>query len=417
MPATLTSDPEQVPFSLVPVVDRIEAVVNDREYILTRMWHNHSNQGMMRAFYRDSGRLPSVFNPSANYEFADLRARLEAKGELFLQKVEDHGEGTSENPLMELVLNEMWFRFQVPGSFIAYVGLESLNADHHLYEDDKFEDDGVHTGFLTIMVPNLTPLPEIQAWASGLLEGLTPVDPESAHSAKISVLVGNASGNTALHQVEYQKPTVDVGLSYGSRFAGSIHPAVLEHLRAPKSGLILFHGAPGTGKSTYINYLTSEVKNKVFVYIPVGNVDALLNPTLVTMFLKEKSNLSKSKDGFVLVVEDAEKILTTSEAGRTAAISNLLNMSDGIIGAALQMQIVCTFNTKMAEVDKALVRKGRLLLQNEFGPLNRVDAQALLDHLGLKSQATGPMTLADIYGIEREQIVNSLPKTQLGFGS
>lgn len=77
-------------------------------------------------------------------------------------------------------------------------------------------------------------------------------------------------------------------------------------------------------------------------------------------------------------------------------ITNLLNISDGLLADFLNVQIICTFNSSVAFIDSALMRKGRLIANYEFGKLSREKAQRLSHHLGLKNTILEPMTIAEI---------------------
>ena len=66
------------------------------------------------------------------------------------------------------------------------------------------------------------------------------------------------------------------------------------------------------------------------------------------------------------------------------------------MGSSLNVQIICTFNSPVAMVDGALLRKGRLIAQYEFGRLSVARAQRLSNHLGFDKTIDRPMTLAEI---------------------
>ena len=42
-------------------------------------------------------------------------------------------------------------------------------------------------------------------------------------------------------------------------------------------------------------------------------------------------------------------------------MSDLLNISDGLLADFLHVQVICTFNHPLSMVDSALLRKGRLI--------------------------------------------------------
>jgi hypothetical protein len=79
-----------------------------------------------------------------------------------------------------------------------------------------------------------------------------------------------------------------------------------------------------------------------------------------------------------------------------SSVSNLLNISDGLLSDCLNVQIICTFNSEIGFVDNALLRKGRLIARYEFGKLSVDKAKVLRDHLGLTTEINKPMALAEI---------------------
>ena len=176
-----------------------------------------------------------------------------------------------------------------------------------------------------------------------------------------------------------------------------------------KSGLAILHGEPGAGKTTYIRYLLGAIKNKKLIYIPPSMAASVAHPDMMSIFLEHQNS--------VLIIEDAEEVLRTreSETGNNQAVSNILNITDGIMSDALKMQIVCTFNTDIANIDPALRRPGRLIGEYKFGSLELTKAKELIGHLYganywdehkelAKKYAKG-MTLANIYSLEEPEFL------------
>jgi ATP-dependent 26S proteasome regulatory subunit len=103
-----------------------------------------------------------------------------------------------------------------------------------------------------------------------------------------------------------------------------------------------------------------------------------------------------SNPNTVLIIEDAENIIMDRRFSSGSSVSNLLNISDGLLADCLNVQLICTFNSPLTTVDNALLRKGRLIARYEFGKLNVQKAQRLSDHLGFASTISRPMTVAEI---------------------
>ena len=217
---------------------------------------------------------------------------------------------------------------------------------------------------------------------------LPEVEQQKADVSYINVLIQTQRG----YELSPQKiacPDIDFGVNYNSDFE-PIHNLIFDTLSVDNSkGLVLLHGDAGTGKTTYIRYLINKVK-KTIIYIPPNMVNALSDPALIKFFIDHRNS--------VLVIEDAENVLITRNAGSTQAIANLLNISDGLLSDITNIQVVATFNTDIRNIDEALLRKGRLIAKYEFKPLELDRAEKLCENIG--KSLNGSHTLADIYNAD-----------------
>jgi ATP-dependent 26S proteasome regulatory subunit len=201
-------------------------------------------------------------------------------------------------------------------------------------------------------------------------------------------------------------PDVDVELNYGQEFS-KIHETIVKRLNNMNDkGIILFHGDPGTGKTSYIKYLTRLIKEKEILFIPPSMAESLSEPSIIPFLMEHKNS--------ILIIEDAEKVISDREINGSAGVSNILNITDGILGDCLNIQIVATFNMKKEKIDKALLRKGRLICEHKFTPLSVENSNKLLKHLGKTKTVDKPTSLADIYHID-EDLTRVENKTQIGF--
>lgn len=172
-------------------------------------------------------------------------------------------------------------------------------------------------------------------------------------------------------------------------------------LQKNSSGLVLLHGLPGTGKTSYIRYLCSEIDKK-FIYLSAQQTDMLNEPKFFTFLKKHPDS--------VLILEDAEEILTPRTSQRDNFVSNLLNLTDGLLGDCLRIQVICTFNSKLQDVDQALLRNGRLQGRYEFKALEHEKAKAL----NPKIEAKGKLVLSDVL---QEDVITNVRKqsNRIGF--
>ena len=209
-------------------------------------------------------------------------------------------------------------------------------------------------------------------------------------------LIQSGLGGLHTERVEILPPVIDLNLHYNDDFP-PVHEKLVNLLAQPKSkGLILLHGEPGTGKTTYIKYLSSLVKKDMLI-LPPYMTNYLTSPEIIPFLLDNKDS--------VLIIEDAERILQSREAGGdTNSVSNILNLTDGLLADCMHIQVIATFNASKHLLDRALLRKGRLMVDYAFGKLATDKANELLAHLGTDYRTHEPMTLADIFNLEEQTV-------------
>lgn len=219
--------------------------------------------------------------------------------------------------------------------------------------------------------------------------------------SKVHLFIKNQYGEYTFEPIAVNLPKeLDLELNYGKKFL-EVDKKIKERLAEKPNGLYMFHGIPGTGKTTYIKYLASCV-NRDFIYIPT---------TMIEYFTSDPNCLHTliQKPNSIIILEDAEKAILKrmGDGMDSSAVSSLLNLSDGILSDILKTSVIVTYNCPKQDIDDALKRKGRLQVEYEFDALSVDDATKLAKKLKfpkkfIEEKITEPMSLSDVYNLEKE---------------
>jgi len=174
------------------------------------------------------------------------------------------------------------------------------------------------------------------------------------------------------------------------------HEEFVEKLHGRKSGLSILEGTPGTGKTSYVRHLMGSLQETHrFYFIPPSNMKMLSQPDFIGFWASERQQ--HSDQNLVVILEDADAAVMTRSSDNQEQVSALLNLSDGMLGDFLALQIVCTINCTAAEIDQALLRPGRLITHRVFERLDPCHAERLAASLGTKLPQARDYSLAEIF--------------------
>ena len=211
----------------------------------------------------------------------------------------------------------------------------------------------------------------------------------------------------SLNEFKIKNYKIDIKLHYNDDIE-EFNKSALSFLKNNnKTGLLLMHGLPGTGKTTYIRHLIKKV-NREFIFLPLFMAKELSSPDLLPFLTEHKNS--------ILIIEDSEKLITNRESGNNdSGISTLLNLSDGLVSDAFGIKIICTFNTGIANIDKALLRKGRLINRYEFKELSAEKAKKIAEIYNIDYDGKEPIKIGDLFNTENNNQSDMNDRKTIGF--
>jgi ATPase family associated with various cellular activities (AAA) len=177
----------------------------------------------------------------------------------------------------------------------------------------------------------------------------------------------------------------------------------LDRYLASEASLLFMTGPAGTGKTSLIRYFI----HRKHLGSMVTYEDALLETD--AMFVDFLTSKSES----VLVVEDADLMLSSRQHAGNKLVARFLSISDGVVKFSGKKMIFTTNLDDCRNIDAALLRPGRCFDVLHFRPLTHSESIAAAKVAELQIPAAqGDYTLAQLFNQSREL---KIMKRRVGF--
>ena len=186
----------------------------------------------------------------------------------------------------------------------------------------------------------------------------------------------------------------DVAHHYPGEVGQQLDAVMRMTIDQPIGRVLLWHGRPGTGKTSAIRTLARGWRDQARFQVVLDPESAFAGSTaLMQMLLAE--NAEDNERWRILVIEDADPLVAAD--GNTRTLSRLLNVGDGIVGQGIRVMVLLTTNQPPSRLHPAVARPGRCLSEIEFRRFSASEAiEAFPDRRDELATRSGELSLAEI---------------------
>lgn len=193
---------------------------------------------------------------------------------------------------------------------------------------------------------------------------------------------------------------IDIDLYYSKETAKNINK-LLKKIKKTKNGISVFYGDRGTGKTSMIKKISSELDKSV-LFIPNNLIEqTILNPEFINLLYKYR--------GCVLVIDDFEIII--DNFNRYNAVINSINqITESLLSELVDVNIILIFNTDNISDISEIRESNNLIDIIKFNYLSPEESNKLAVSIGRVGKYKNNLKVLDII-----KATNLASKKRVGF--